>query len=373
MLTKKRDQGSGRKGRIGSALWLAALLAVMAAPAMLEAQERDRARSRGDRAMMRFRAMAPRGMLGIQLSPRQIDADAQGAEVLGVIDDGAAAEAGLAEGDVITSLNGQRLLDPLSDAELEERVNTDRSVPSQRLMLLAGELEPGEEVTVEYLRDGEAASANLEVQEGRGWALLGFNEDDVEEMMEEVRERAREARVQVEELRRNARDLSGEWRDRQDSYVWFPEEGSAMGFMSGRASHGLSLVTLNPQLGRYFAAEAGALVTEAAEDNPLGLEGGDVILSIDGRTIDSAGDVRRILRSYEEGETVTLRIMRDQSELEIGGAVEDQARLRRGAVRGAPVGPVGRRIGAARRNPAQVAFWRAANRGPQLWRGARRR
>ena len=379
MLRKKRETGSGRTRKIGATFWLVALLVAITAPSVLEAQERDRSRFRGgpDGALMRFRGtLASRAMLGIQLSTRPADADAQGAEVRGVTNNGPADEAGLQEGDIITTLGGNSLLEPLADSDLEERVDPDRSVPSQRLLLMARELEPGEEVVVAYLRDGEEASATLEARANRGWAMLGFDADEMEEMMEQVRERTREVRDRSEEMREQTRELTEEMREQWDDYAWFPEAGSAIAVaievMGLRASHGISLVTLNAELGRYFNAESGALVTEADEDNPLGLEAGDVILAIDGRTIDSAGDMRRILRSYEEGEAVTLRIMRDRSEREVSGSVEDQARARRGVVRGAPFGPAGRRITSARRGPGRVAVWRAPNRGRQPWRSVRR-
>ncbi len=364
MLRKKRKTGSGRTGRIGAALWMIGLLIALTAPSLLEAQERNRDRGRGgpDRGMFRLQGnIMSRGLLGIRLSTGPADADAQGAEVQGVTDDGPAAEAGLREGDIITSLDGHSLLEPLADSDLEERVVSDRSVPSQRLLLLARELEPGEEVEVGYLRDGTAASATVEPRST--WMRFGFDEDRMEEVMEQARERAREAGER-------AREVTEQMREQWDDYAWFPEGGSAVAVMGLRASHGISLVTLNPGLGRYFDAETGALVTEADEDNPLGLESGDVVLAIDGRTIDSAGDVRRILRSYEEGEAMTLTIMRDGGEMQVSGAVEDQARLRRrGAVGRAPVGPVGRRISVGRGAPGRGVSWRTSNRVRRPWRG----
>ncbi len=374
MLRKKRGTGSERSRGIGAAFWAAALLVALTAPSVLEAQERNRGRFRdgADRGLMRLRGnIMSRALLGIQLSTRPEDADAQGAEVRGVTSEGPADEAGIQEGDIITALGGHSLLEPLADADLEERVDPDRSVPGQRLLMLARELEPGEEVVVEYLRDGVAASATVEPRVT--WTTLGFDADRMEETMERARERAAEARDRAAEMREQAREFTEEMREQWDDYAWFPEAGSAVAVMGRRASHGVSLVTLNAGLGRYFNAESGALVTEADEDNPLGLEAGDVVLAIDGRTIDSAGDVRRILRSYEEGETVTLTIMRDRAEMQVGGSVDDQARLRRGGVgRGAPVGPAGRRISAARRGPGRVAVWRAADRGRQPWRVVRR-
>ena len=197
---------------------------------------------------------------------------------------------------------------------------------------------------------------------------LGFDADRMdrmEEVMDQARERAREASER-------AREVAEQMREQWDDYAWYPEVGSAIAVMGLRASHGISLVTLNPELGRYFSAESGALVTDAEEDNPLGLEAGDVIQAIDGRAIDSAGDVRRILRSYEAGEAMTLTIVRDGGEIQVSGSVEDQASLRRGGImRGVPVGPVGRRISVQRAAPRRAVFWRTSDRVGRPWRGMR--
>lgn len=309
-MSRKWKVEGGRARRTGWALWLAALLlaallvAVAAVPA-LEAQERSRGRDwRGfDRPLMRLQGNAmSRALLGIRLSTRPADADAEGAQVQGVTEDGPADQAGIREGDIITALDGQSLLEPLADAELEERVDADRSVPSQRLLLLARGLEPGEEVVVEYVRDGQTAEVAVEPQVA--WMGRRFDADRVREAVERARERAREA---AERMR-------------------IPGLGPG-------APHGINLATLNPELGRYFGAESGALVTAADEDNPLGLEAGDVILSIDGRAVDSAGDARRILRSYEGGEEMTLTILRERAEMQVSGAVEDRVRPRRRGAR----------------------------------------
>ncbi len=361
---KKRKAGDGRTRRVGAGFRMAALLATLAAPPVLEAQERGR--EGRDRRVVRVHGnFMSRGMLGIRLSTRPADADAEGAEVRGVVDDGPAEEAGLREGDVVTALDGHSLLEPLSDSDLEERVDPDRSVPSQRLLLLAGELEPGEEVEVEYLRDGATASATVETR--TMWGMDGFDVDRVHVVVEEARERAREAGERAREAMERMRE---EWEDYD--YRWLPEVDAAAWMLGPRASHGLDLTTLNPELGRYFDARSGALVTEADEDNPLGLEAGDVILAIDGRVVDSAADARRILRSYDEGETATLEVVRDGERIEVSGEIEDRVRpRRRGAgVRGAPNGPPARGISVRRGGPRGAFRW-APRRAGRLWRNMR--
>jgi S1-C subfamily serine protease len=71
-------------------------------------------------------------------------------------------------------------------------------------------------------------------------------------------------------------------------------------------------VTLTPGLGRYFGAEKGVLVARAPEDLALGLKDGDVIVAIGGREPQNGRHAMRILRSYQPGEAVELKILRDR-------------------------------------------------------------
>ena len=72
------------------------------------------------------------------------------------------------------------------------------------------------------------------------------------------------------------------------------------------------LVTLTPGLGRYFGADKGVLVARAPDSAVFGLQDGDVILSIGGREPQSGSHAMRILRSYQPGEAVELKILRDR-------------------------------------------------------------
>ena len=79
----------------------------------------------------------------------------------------------------------------------------------------------------------------------------------------------------------------------------------------------MELATLTPRLGRYFGSDHGVLVVRAPADGGLKLEDGDVILAIDGRQPSSGSHATRILGSYQPGEKVTLRIVREHKTLEI--------------------------------------------------------
>jgi S1-C subfamily serine protease len=90
----------------------------------------------------------------------------------------------------------------------------------------------------------------------------------------------------------------------------------------GRSSaFGLELTELNPGLGEYFSTETGLLVLDVDEDSTLGVNPGDVILAIDGREVEDQGDFRRILRSYDEDETVTITVMRKGREIQVEGTI----------------------------------------------------
>jgi S1-C subfamily serine protease len=77
----------------------------------------------------------------------------------------------------------------------------------------------------------------------------------------------------------------------------------------------MELVSLSPDLARYFATEQGLLVVRAPDDEALQLRDGDVILEIDGREPTSPGHAMRILRSYAAGERLGMRIVRDKKSM----------------------------------------------------------
>jgi predicted metalloprotease with PDZ domain len=87
----------------------------------------------------------------------------------------------------------------------------------------------------------------------------------------------------------------------------------------------VEFVSLTPGLGRYFGADKGVLVARAPEDASLGLKDGDVILAIGGREPQSGSHAMRILRSYQPGETVELRILRDRRAQTLSAKIPESA------------------------------------------------
>ena len=84
-------------------------------------------------------------------------------------------------------------------------------------------------------------------------------------------------------------------------------------------------VTLTPGLGRYFGADKGVLVARAPEDATLGLKDGDVIVSIGGREPQNSRHAMRILRSYQPGESVDLKILRDHRSQTLTAKIPEHA------------------------------------------------
>jgi hypothetical protein len=97
--------------------------------------------------------------------------------------------------------------------------------------------------------------------------------------------------------------------------------------MEGWMVHGplmdMELATLTPRLGGYFGSDKGVLVLRAPTDGALKLEDGDVILAIDGRVPASGSHATRILASYQPGEKLTLRVLRQHKTLELEATVPE--------------------------------------------------
>lgn len=269
------------------------------------------------RTLAIFGDSRPRLGISVDVS-EEADDDVRGARVVDVLEGGPADDAGLLEGDIITHVDGRSLSEPI-DGEADHDFDLDGSVPAQRLLVLARELEPGESVEITYVRDGRQQATVVEAEDlAEEWGRRSV-----------VRNLDRQ-RLQ-DQLRRLGEE-SGRWRLRYgpdadvrvfgspdaDFHVFGNRDAELFRGRGGMA-RGLELVELNPALGSYFGAEEGVLVTDVAPSSTLGLEPGDVVLSVDGREVTTPSHLRRILASYAEDEEIELTVLRDGEEMSFTG------------------------------------------------------
>jgi len=211
--------------------------------------------------------------LGVTIGGKDAEGPVEGVSILGVTPGSAAADAGLRSGDVITSINDESL-----SAD-------DGDEASARLLDFMRGVEEGDKLSIEYLRDGNVGSVEVEprIVKGRAYAWLGdggnFSVPNVP----------------------NIHVAPDTGRKFQFAVPFF---GGSWGDME--------LVELNEGLGRYFGTDAGLLVVNAPKSDAFKLQDGDVIMSIDDREPTSVGHAMRILGSYQPGEELELKIMRDK-------------------------------------------------------------
>ena len=199
-----------------------------------------------------------------------------GVRVDDVETDGPADRAGLEAGDVITAVEGTGLGDP----------------PGRGLVMAIRELEPGDTVELTYYRDGDRRTADVVTTERHLFGTIAPGRFEFRgAQTDELRERLREFNIVT-----------------PGAYLRRLSPG------------GLGLVAVNPELGEYFGTDSGVLVTEM-DDATLGLESGDVILSIDDREVRDPAHVRSILDSYRPDEEITFRVMRHERELTVTGTL----------------------------------------------------
>ena len=217
-----------------------------------------------------------RAILGVQLDA---SGGASGAQVREVSPGGPAAEAGIRAGDVIVSLNGTAL----SGAE-----------PTRQVVDIMRDVKPDTKVSVRVLREGKPRDFTITVRSGPVFFAHTHGMPDL--------------------------DLG--------PLGPLPPSPGIIG-MRGPFMD-LELVTLTPQLGRYFGADKGVLVVRSPAHGALQLQDGDVILAIDGRQPASGSHATRILASYQAGEKLNLRIMREHKTLDVQASMPARGMMRGG-------------------------------------------
>ena len=227
-----------------------------------------------------------RAIIGVQLEATP----GKGARVREVSPGGPAADAGVRAGDVIVAVNGTEV---------------KGEAPARQVLRLMRAVKPESKVSVRVLREGTPREFTVVARSSPNYFFANFPAFNGPEI------------------------LSG---------------GPHESFMIRGPIMDMELVTLTPQLGRYFGSDKGVLVVRAPAQGALKLEDGDVILAIDGREPTSGSHATRILASYQPGEKVALRIMRMHKTLDLAATLpepEHEHRHAEGRMRGAvPMPPM---------------------------------
>lgn len=243
--------------------------------------------------MQRAEALAgpPHVLIGVQLDYSSGDA---GARVREVSPGGPAEQAGVRAGDLIVAVNGK---------------DVRGKGPAARVVELLHDVRAGDKVDLKVLRDGKARDLTVTARpEGNDFFIA-----------------------------RQLPDLPPLPRVR----ALGPWSVGPM-IISGPLAD-MELARLTPGLGRYFGTDSGVLVVRAPPDGGLGLQDGDVILSIAGRKPIDSSHVIRILGSYDPGEKIPLEVMRQHHKISVAatlpaGPPRSGLEIRKGAVVGP--GPV---------------------------------
>ena len=258
---------------------------------------------RDSAGLMRVEAFPLRRVrLGLTVSIEPRATDSIGAFVSAVTPGGPADRAGLRSGDLVLRLDGKAVITPAVPAEVS---------PGIRVIELASQLAPNDTIAVEFRRADRRRTVSLVTAPDPDYALLAGRLDSMRHARGATEAMTRALAEREEELARVRRRMPAPMPLRE-KMTWVRIAGPLAG---------LELATMNPSLSEYFGVSEGVLVTRAEANGPLGLKGGDVILSVDGRKPSSPAHLARILASYEPGETVSLEVVRSRKHLTLKGTL----------------------------------------------------
>ncbi len=265
------------------------------------------------------RAGPPRIGLGVVLG----EAADGGARIAAVTPGGPAAKAGLKAGDIVRSVHGRNV-----------------ASPDDLVAALRG-IQKGQAVNVGYLRDGRSAAAAVVADELTRREVFEFDSRTMQpgstltadafvgsldgEVMA-INRHTDDRGKSVERITRIERETGPDRRNGRngsDGEAFFVPECMGDPLSCSRELmrrsfrfSGLSLSTLDADLGRYFGTTQGVLVMRSINALP-GLRSGDVIQAVDGKTINTPRDVMKTLYQSTTGDKVTLRVLRNRASQDI--------------------------------------------------------
>jgi hypothetical protein len=234
-----------------------------------------------------------------QLGAALVDAE-DGARVTAITPDSGAADAGLQVDDIIRSIDGVDLA-------------AATEAPSVAVINRLAAIEPGATVELVVERSGTERNIDVVTQE-RTPSPWVFSMQDGQQVF-----------LRSERIARNGERLAAAGGRGGPAVVSLDDSLNTIRLFNwtGAPWGDMELVPITPELGRYFQTTEGLLVVRAPSDDAVGLQDGDVILSIGGRTPTSAEHAIRILGSFESGEVIEFALMRDGRRQSLQYTVEE--------------------------------------------------
>lgn len=228
------------------------------------------------------------GRLGISVSDTEAtDAKTPGVVIDAVEEDSPAEKAGFKKGDVVVEFDGERV----------------RSV--RQFTRLVTETPAGRQVAAALMRDGQRVNVNVTTRSRSSAEFEDFR--DFPRTMPPLPARPARPMPVPRPPRAAPRPPVLE------SFLW---PGNQLG---------VTVNEMSDQLGEYFGARNGVLVTSVTEGSAAakaGVKAGDVIVSVNGETVENAGELRRELRDAGSGAEFTLNVMRDRKPVTLKGKLE---------------------------------------------------
>lgn len=272
------------------ALLGAAGLGASMAPA--GAQTRVRVTQPGDWQVFGFGG----SRLGVSIS--DVDAaDAKGSAGVRIdeVEEGSPAEkAGFKTGDVVVEFDGERV----------------RS--ARQFSRLVSETPAGRQVTAAVMRGGQRVTLSVATREASsGFGLL---DGDRLRALETLRERVRPTPAPPAPPRAPRAPRA-------------PEPPGLERFFYSGNQLGVTTSSVSEQLREYFGVKNGVLVTSVTDDSAAsraGVKAGDVIVSLNGRSIDDASELREEMQRLDAGEEFTLEIVRDRKPMTLKGKAQER-------------------------------------------------
>lgn len=242
--------------------------------------------------------------LGVMVSDLDANAKTGGVKIDDVNPDSPAEKAGLKAGDVVVEYDGERV----------------RS--ARQFTRLVQETPEGRSVAIALLRDGKRQTVNATPETSRMTWNFG---PEVDRAMREAERGLREFRF--EEPREYRFDGPREFRfdDREPRRFEYRLPERAMPFLTQpRGRLGVTVQSLTRDLEEYFGAKnGGALVSSVTADSAAskaGLKAGDVIVSINGRSVRESDDLLRELEDFTGDATIV--VLRDKKEMTLKATIQ---------------------------------------------------